>query len=83
MEVYIRAFVNYKRDNLARYLPMAEFAYNIAEHVSTGYTLFELKCGYHSRVPYKEDVNPRSKSKAADELTEKLGNLMAVCRENL
>ena len=62
---------------------MAEFAYNNAKHASTGYTPFELNCRYHPRVSYKEDVDPRSRSKAADELTEELRTLMAACRENL
>ena len=62
---------------------MAEFAYNNAKHASMGYTPFELNCGYHSSVSYKEDVVPHSKSKVADELTEELRNLMAPCRENL
>ena len=83
MEAYLRAFVNYEQDNWARLLPMAEFAYNNAKHASTGYTPFELNCGYHPRVSYKEDVDPRSRSKAADELTEELRNLMAACRKNL
>ena len=46
---------------------MADFAYNNAKHVSMGYTPFELNCGYHIYVSYKEDVDPRSKPKAADE----------------
>ena len=62
---------------------MAEFAYNNAKHASTGYTSFELNCGYHLRVSYEEDIDPRSRSKAADELTKELRNLMAACRENL
>ena len=62
---------------------MAEFTYNNAKHASTRYTPFELNCGYHSCVSYKENVDPRSKSKTADELTEELRNLMAACRENL
>lgn len=35
------------------------------------------------RASYKEAVNPRSKSKAADELATELRELTAVCRENL
>ena len=47
------------------------------------YMSFELNCGYYLRVFYKEDIEPRSKSKVADKLTKKLRNLMAAYRENL
>ena len=62
---------------------MAEFTYNNAKYTSTGYTPFELNCRYHPRVSYKEDLDPRSRSKLANELTEELRNLMTACRENL
>ena len=83
METYLKALVNYEQDNWARLLLMAEFAYNNAKHASTGYTSFELNCGYHPRVSYEEDVDSYSRSKAADELTKELRNLMAAYRENL
>ncbi len=62
---------------------MAEFAYNNAKNASTGHTPFELNCGFHPRASYKEDVDPRSQSKSADELATELRELMAICRENL
>ena len=62
---------------------MAEFAYNNAKNASTGHTLFELNCGYYPCVSFEEDVDPRSKSKSADELSLKLRELMNVCQENL
>ena len=62
---------------------MAEFANNNTKHTTMGYTPFELNCGYHLCVFYEEDVDPRSTSKEADELTKELKNLMAACRENL
>ena len=62
---------------------MAEFAYNNAKNASTDHTLFELNCGYHPWVSYKEDLDPHSKSKTAEELSFKLRNLMAVCQQNL
>ena len=83
MEAYLRAFVNYEQNDWAKLLPMAEFAYNNAKNASTGYTPFELNCGFHPRVSYKEDVDPRSKSKTADQLTTELHNPISVCRENL
>ena len=83
MEAYFRAFVNFKQNDWARLLPMAEFAYNNAKNASTGHTLFELNCGYHFRMSYKDDVDPRSQSKSADKLVAELRELMIVCRENL
>ncbi len=62
---------------------MAEFAYNNAKNASTGHTLFELNCGYHPRVSFEEDVDPRFKSKSADELSAELRELMTVCQDNL
>ena len=62
---------------------MAEFTYNNAKHASMRYMSFKLNCGYHLRISYKENVNFHSRSKAADELTKELRNLMAAWRENL
>ena len=61
---------------------MAEFAYNNAKNVITGYTPFELNCGYHLCVSFDKDTNPRSQSKTADELSTKLLELMTICWEN-
>ena len=83
MEAYLKAFVNYKKDNWARLLPMAKFAYNNAKHTSMGYTSFKLNCEYHPCVSYKKDVNPRSRSKTVNELTKELRNLMAAYKNNL
>ena len=62
---------------------MAEFTYNNAKNASTGYTPFELNCGYHLRMSYKEEVDSHSKSKSGDDLSTELRELMIVCRENL
>ena len=83
MEAYLRAFVNFEQNDWARLLPMAEFAYNNAKNTSTGYTPFELNCGYHHRMSYKEDVEPCSQSKLAGELLAELRDLMIVYQENL
>ena len=83
MEAYLRDFVNFEQNNWARLISMAEFAYNNAKNASTGYTPFELNCGYYLRMSYKEEVDPRSKSKSADKLSAELRELMIVCRENL
>ena len=83
MKAYFWAFVNFKQNNWARLLPMAEFAYNNAKNASTGHTPFELNCGYHPRMLYKDNVNLRSKPKSADNLLAELRELMIVCRKNL
>ena len=83
IKVYLRAFVNFEQNDWARLLPMAEFAYNNAKNASTGHIPFELNCGYHFRVSYKEDINPYSKSKSANKLLAELQELITVCRKNL
>ena len=83
LEVYFQAFVNFKQNNWAKLLTMAEFAYNNAKNASTRHTPFELNCGYHPRVFFKKDTNPCSRSKTANELLVKLRELMTVCRKNL
>lgn len=61
---------------------MARFAYNNAKNANTGYKPFELKCGYHLCVSYKEDIIPHSKLKLTDDLANKLREIMAVCQKN-
>ena len=82
MEAYLRRFVNFKQNDWARLLPMAEFAYNNAKNASTGHIPFELNYGYHLWMSYKEKVDSCSKSKSADKLSAELRELMIVCRKN-
>ncbi len=62
---------------------MVEFAYNNAKNASTMHTPFELNCGYHSRVFFEEDVDPRSRSRSANKLAEELRELIKGCCQNL
>ena len=80
MEAYLRAFVNWKQNNWARFLSMAEFAYNNAKNTSTGHTLFELNCSFYPQVFFKDDVDPCSRSRFADKLAKELRELMDVCQ---
>ena len=82
MEAYLWAFVNFEQNDWAQLLPMAEFAYNNAKNVSTGFTPFELNYGYYPRVSYKKDLNSCSPSKTAEELSSELRNLMAAYQQN-
>ena len=83
IEEYFWAFVNFKQNNKARFLSMAKFVYNNTKNASTSYTLFELNCGYHSRVYFEENTNFCFNSKSANKLLAKLWELMTVCRENI
>ena len=83
MEAYLRAFVNFKQNDWAKLLPMAEFAYNNAKKASTGHTPLELNCGYYPCIFFEKDTNPCSQSKTAKELSSKLRELMTVCWNNL
>ena len=62
---------------------MAEFTHKSAKNASTRHMPFELNCGYHPRISYKEKVNFRSQFKSADEISTKLRKLIVVCCENL
>ena len=62
---------------------MAKFAYNNAKNTSTGNIPFKLNCDYHIRVSFKEDVDPRSKSRSGDKLVGEMRELIEVCCQNL
>ncbi len=83
IEAYLRTFVNWEQDDWARLLPMTEFAYNNAKNANTGHTPFKLNCGYHSRVSFEEDIDPRSRSRSANKLVKELRELIEVCCQNL
>lgn len=48
---YIRHYTREDQRNLDHWIPCATFVYNITEHVSTGYSHFELVFGYKPRYP--------------------------------
>ncbi len=58
---------------------MAEFAYNYTKNASISHTPFEFNCGYHPRVSFKEDVDPRLRFYSANKLAEDLRELIKVC----
>ena len=82
MEAYLQACINFKQNNRARLFLIAEFTYNNARNASISHIHFELNCGYHPCVSYKEDIDPYSKSKLADDLVSELKELMAMYQEN-
>ena len=61
---------------------MAKFAYNNTKNASIGHTLFELNCGYHSHIFFKENTNPCFCLKTVDKLLAELQVLTIICQEN-
>lgn len=51
---------------------------NYISTASIGYTLFELNCGYHLRMLYKNNVNFRFKLKLVEKLSAELRKLMII-----
>lgn len=66
IKAYFQAFVNWEQSNWAKFLPMAELAYNNAKNVNTNYILFKLNCNYHFRVFFQDETKPQSKFSSAD-----------------
>ena len=83
IEAYLKAFVNFKQNDYANLLPMAELAYNNAKNARSGHMPFELNCGYHPRLFYEEDIDICFKFKSADKLLAELRELMTVYHKNL
>jgi hypothetical protein len=50
LEAYLRVYVDYAQDDWSEWLPMAEFAYNNADHSSTGMSPFYANYGFHPRL---------------------------------
>lgn len=56
MKIYFQVFVNYKQNNWAKLLLIVKFAYNNLKNAITNHIFFELNCGFHLQVSYKEDI---------------------------
>ncbi len=54
MDAYLRSFANYKQNNCAKLIPMAEFAHNNMKNVNIGHILFELNYGFYPHTSYLE-----------------------------
>ena len=58
IEVYLCVFVKWEQNDWARrLLLMVEFAYDNSKNASTGHMPFELNCGYHLRILYKNEID--------------------------
>lgn len=62
---------------------MAEFTYNDAKNVNTGFTFFKLNRNFQFKILYKENVDPHFRSKIVDELAVELRELISMCKKKL
>lgn len=83
MKAYLRAFVNWKQNDQAKRLPMAEFVYNNVNNTITGHISFKLNFGHHPRVSFGNETDPHSKSRSTNEPANELRNLKSICQQNL
>ena len=83
IEVYLRVFINYKKNNMEKLLLMVKFAYNNTKILNTEYISFEFNCKYYLYNSYKNYINRSSRTKLVDKLATKFENLMAIYRNNL
>ena len=51
LEDMLRAYVSKRQSSWEDYLPILEFAYNSAKHVTTGFSPFMLMYGFQPRAP--------------------------------
>ena len=56
LEAYLRSYINYKQDDWADFLPIAEFAYNNSVHSATTVSPFFANYGYHPRLTMALDT---------------------------
>ena len=61
---------------------MVKFTYNNTKNISTSHTPFELNCGYHSRMFYKDNIDLYFRLKTAEKLLSELQKLMSICCKN-
>ena len=83
METYSRAFINFKKNNYAILLPIAKFVDDNVKNIRTGYTSFELNCGYDFCVFFKKNTIFYSWSKIAKKISSKLRKMITIYLKNL
>ena len=75
LEIYLRAFINYRQDDWVCWLPVAEFAHNVKPHSATGRSPFEIIQGFNP--PFTVNTG----STALPRLDERLAELKQVREE--
>ena len=76
----LRAYVSKKQTNWEDYLPILEFAYNSAKHVSTKFSPFMLMYGFQSRSPVSVGLANEKLHHVKDFLQDYMDMLKVACQ---
>ncbi|TPX38827.1 hypothetical protein SeLEV6574_g07598 [Synchytrium endobioticum] len=79
LEQYLRCFVNDQQKNWVKYLSLAEFAYNSAEHSSTKISPFYANYGFNPKMDFL--ANPSADALANDAAADNAHALEAILKE--
>lgn len=83
IEAYLKTFINWKTNNKAKFLLIAEFFYKNSKNASISYLPFKINYSYYICVFFEEKVNLCSKFLSADTLAMRLKDLMTIFQQNL
>ena len=84
LEQYLRIFCDYQQDDWYQLLPLAEFAYNNAQHSATQVSPFYANYGYHPRCMLKVNTSAQSSvNPSAEQLIDKIKIIHEQIRTDL
>lgn len=73
------SFLNFKQNDLARFLSILEFVYNNVNSASNGHTFLKSHYRYHLQMSYKEEFDFHFKFMLIKNLFVKLRLLWTIC----
>ena len=70
LEQYLRMYVNHRQNNWAKWLAMAEFAFNNKVHTATKISPFQVNYGREPRMSF--DIRKKKKNEKAEEFVKEM-----------
>ena len=70
LEQYLKMYVNHRKNNWAKWLAMAEFAFNNKVHTVTKTSLFQVNYGRELRMEF--DIRKKGKNEKAEEFVREM-----------